>query len=315
MKHFNSRGDVDSMEDLLAKMDEAKAHPNQWQQAGKGKAIGLLFFNPSLRTRMSTERAAGLLGLQVITLNVHADSWNLEFEDGTIMDGHKAEHIKDAAQVMGHYVDLLAIRSFPTLTDRPWDYSEAVLQAFQEYAGVPILNLESATLHPLQSLTDIYTIERHKTKAKPKVALTWAPHTKALPQSVANSFLQWASMEDYELVLTHPKGYELQEEFEKLAAFEANQAQALAGADFVYAKNWSAFEPYGDTSTAHKEWIVDGAKMEQSNAAHFMHCMPIRRNVVATDAVIDSAQSLMIEQAQNRLYAAQAVLKTLLEHG
>ncbi|MEM7659072.1 MAG: N-acetylornithine carbamoyltransferase, partial [Bacteroidota bacterium] len=278
----------------------------------KGKTLGLIFFNSSLRTRMSTQRAAQNLGMDCIVMNVAQDSWQLEFADGAVMDGGKAEHIREAAAVMGQYCEILGIRAFAGLKDRAADYAEQVMTAFQQYAGVPIVSLESATRHPLQSLADLITIRSHQTVARPKVVLTWAPHPRALPQAVGNSFAEWMRHAEVDLVITHPKGYELAEEFVGDTPVIYDPHQAYEGADFVYAKNWSSYSDYGQIFGQDQRWQVDAEKMSLTNEAKFMHCLPVRRNVVVADAVIDSPQSLVIEQAGNRVVSAQAVLASLL---
>ena len=313
MKHFTSIQDVENLEEWLQDARELKSYPHMLSSFGKGKTLGMIFFNPSLRTRMSTQRAAHLLGLSTIVMNVGQDSWKLEFEDGAVMDGDTAEHIKDAAAVMGQYCDIIGIRAFAGLQDREADYEEPVLEAFKRYAKVPIISLESATLHPCQSLADLITIDTHKRKAHPKVVLTWVPHPKALPQAVANSFLEWMSQADVECVLTHPEGYELSETFVQDTPVVYDQGEAFLDADFIYAKNWSSYKTYGKVLPTANNWTVTPEKMGITNHAQFMHCLPVRRNVVVADAVIDSPASLILPQAANRVVAAQVVMQKLLE--
>jgi len=290
-----------------------KKQPFAESQLGKNKTLGLLFFNSSLRTRLSTQKAAQNLGMNVIVMNVSQDGWALEMEDGTVMNGDKVEHVKEAAAVIGQYCDIIGIRSFASLTDRDKDYQEEVVHKFVQYAGVPILSLESATRHPLQSLADLVTIEELKTKDKPKVILTWAPHPKALPQAVPNSFAEWMNRsEDIDFVITHPEGYELAEEFVGNARVTYNQREAFEGADFIYAKNWSSYRDYGQILSKDLDWTVNAEKMGLTDNAKFMHCLPVRRNMIVTDEVIDSPNSVVIQEAGNRVCAAQAVLKHML---
>ena len=309
MKNFTSVSDISSVENLVDEAINLKKHP-QNHALGKGKTLGLLFFNPSLRTRLSSQKAAYNLGMNVITLNVNDDGWKIEFEDGAVMDQGSQEHIKDAVKVISQYCDILGVRTFASLSNRKEDYQEKVLSAFLANASVPVISLESATLHPLQSLADLITIKEQGI-LRPKVAITWAPHPRPLPQAVVNSFLEWITKIDAEVVLTHPKGYELHDKFTHGININYHQEESLTGADFVYAKNWSAYEPYGQKITEDPSWTVTRDKMSLTNNGRFMHCLPIRRNVIATDEVIDN--SLVIRQAENRIYAAQIVLKTLLE--
>ena len=311
MKHFLSVKDVPDLPALVAKAAQMKANPFAYEALGRRKTLGLLFFNPSLRTRISTVKAAQNLGMETIVMNVTQDSWQLETEEGAIMEGGKAEHVKEAAAVIGSYCDVLAVRSFPGLKDSQEDYQEKILNAFVQHANRPVVNMESATLHPLQSLTDVLTIEEHRRIAKPKVVLTWAPHVKPLPQAVSNSFAEWVSQTDYELMIAAPKGYELSTQFTGNAVVTDDQSVALAGADFIYAKNWSSYHDYGQVGQ-YPDWIIDQAKMDLTNEAYFMHCLPVRRNVVVTDEVMDSERAIHIQQAANRTWAAQAVLHTLL---
>jgi N-succinyl-L-ornithine transcarbamylase len=289
-----------------------KKSPYSDKHIGKNKTLGLLFFNSSLRTRLSTQKAAQNLGMDVMVMNVGADSWQLEMKEGVIMNGDKAEHIMEAAAVIGQYCDIVGVRSFPGLKDREEDYSETILNQFLKYTGKPIISLESATRHPLQSLTDLITIEEYKKVKKPKVVLTWAPHIKALPHCVSNSFAEWMSHANVDFTITQPEGYELNEEFTQGVNIEYNQEKAFEGADFIYAKNWSSYQDYGKILEVKKDWQITQAKMNLTNQAKFMHCLPVRRNVVVEDAVLNSDQSIVVQQAGNRLWAAQVVLKQML---
>lgn len=314
MKQFLSINDVPDPQGLVKEALALKQAPYAHSELGKRKTIALLFFNPSLRTRLSTQKAAQQLGMEVLVLNVGKDSWQIAFENGEVMNGNSQEHIKEAAAVISQYCDIIGIRTFPSLTDRTRDYEEYVLQKFVAHANVPIISLESATRHPLQSLADWVTIEEHRKIARPKVVLTWAPHPKVLPQAVPNSFIEWMQQAPVDLVVTHPKGYELSEGFMQGMTPEYNQAAAFKDADFIYAKNWSAYNDYGQCPPTQNNWIVNKEKMALTNEAYFMHCLPVRRNVVVSDAVIDSPQSIVIEQSNNRTFAAQAVLKNILEN-
>lgn len=313
MKNFTSIHDAPNIEQLVQQAFDFKKNPLSQSDFGKGKTLGMVFFNPSLRTRMSTQKAAQNLGMNIISLNVN-DGWQLEFEDEVIMNGNKAEHIKEAAAVMSQFVDILAVRSFPTLVDREKDYQDFILQKFIQHASVPILSLESAILHPLQSLTDFLTIKENQKSERPKVVLTWAPHPKALPQVVANSFCEWMDYADVDLTITHPKGYELSPDFSKNATIEYDQNNAFEDADFIYAKNWSSFNDYGKIFSQDENWKISSEKMALTNNGKFMHCLPVRRNVVVDDSVLDSPNSLVIEQANNRTFAAQTVLFDLLKN-
>lgn len=312
MKQFLSVHDVPDIPVLVNEALAQKKNPFADKQLGKNKTIGLLFFNSSLRTRLSTQKAAQNLGMEVIVMNVTQDSWGLEMEEGVIMNGDKAEHVKEAAAVIGKYCDIIGVRSFPGLVDREKDNKEEVINQFVRYAGVPVVSLESSLRHPLQSLTDLITIEEYKTKAQPKVVLTWAPHVKALPQAVPNSFAEWMNKADVDFVIAHPEGYALDKQFVGNAKVTQNQKEAFEGADFIYAKNWSSYEHYGQILSKDPAWTVDAAKMQLTNNAKFMHCLPVRRNVVVMDEVLDSPNSIVIEQAGNRVWAAQAVLRRML---
>jgi len=312
MRNFISLKDVENVQELVQEGLRQKKTPFADQELGKNKTIGLLFFNPSLRTRLSTQKAAQNLGMNVMIMNVGQDSWQLEMEDGVVMNGDKAEHVKEAAAVIGSYCDIIAVRAFAGLQDRDLDYREVVMEKFRQYAGVPIVNLESATRHPCQSLADLITIEEFKKVERPKVVLTWLPHFKALPQAVANSFCEWVNQTDYEFVITHPEGYELAPEFVGNAQVIHDQNEALKGADFVYGKNWSSYEQYGQVLTQDPSWMITKEKMDLTNEGLFMHCLPVRRNLKVTDEVLDH-HSVVIQEAANREWSAQAVLKKILQ--
>mgnify|MGYP002653337378 CR=1 FL=1 len=315
MQHFTSVHDVTNPLGLVQKALSIKKNPFALKALGANKTLGLLFFNSSLRTRMSSQKAAANLGMDVIVMNVTQDSWQIEMEDGVVMDGGTAEHIREAAAVMGQYCDILGVRSFPSLTDREADYNERIINAFKHHSGTPIVSLESATLHPLQSLADLITIAEYKKADKPKVVLTWAPHIKALPQAVSNSFAQWVNKTDYDFTIVQPEGFELKEEFTKGANIAYDQKEAFNGADFIYVKNWSSYNDYGKVGTA-KDWLINQEKLAVTNQAKVMHCLPVRRNVVIADDVLDSQSSIVIPQAGNRVYSAQVVFQTVLEtHG
>jgi N-succinyl-L-ornithine transcarbamylase len=313
MRNYLSVHDVHDLDALVQRALYYKNNPMASVQMGYGKTLGLLFFNASLRTRLSTQKAAQNLGMQVMVMNVKEDSWALEMADAVIMDGDKVEHVKEAAAVIGQYCDIIGIRSFASLTDKQKDMEEEVISQFIKHSGVPVLSLESALRHPLQSLADVVTIEEYKTRKRPKVVLTWAPHPKALPQAVPNSFAEWMNVADVDFVITHPEGYELDPQFSGKAPIIYNQDEAFAGADFIYAKNWSSFTHYGQVLSKDTNWTVTQAKMQLTNQARFMHCLPVRRNMIVEDAVLDSASSIVIQQAGNRVFAAQAVLHQLLE--
>lgn len=313
MKNYFSIKDIDSVPHWVQEGLALKKDPLKYKYLGNQKTIVMLFFNPSLRTRLSTQKAALNLGMQVMVMNFTGEGWSLEYGDGTIMDQGNSEHVKEAAQVVSQYCDVLAIRAFAKLEDRAKDYDEHVLKSFMKYATVPIVNMESATAHPLQALADAITIEEFSTIKKPKIVLSWAPHPKPLPQAVANSFATMMQRIDAEFVITHPEGFELASTITNQVPIEYNQTEALKEADFVYTKNWSAYQDYGATST-NVDWQITADKMQVTNNAKFMHCLPVRRNVVVQDAVLDSADSIVIEQANNRTYAAQLVLKKILEN-
>ena len=323
MRNFISAKDVTDINGLVKKALAYKADPFSDKTIGLNKRIGLIFLNPSMRTRLSTQVAAQNLGMDPIVFNVDKDGWALEFEEEAIMSGNSVEHIKDAAPIMGKYFDILCIRTFPSLKNRDDDYSELFINQFVKYAGIPIISLESATLHPLQSLTDILTIieslkssgmAQTATARKPKIVLTWAPHIKALPQCVANSFSEWINAwggADY--VVTHPEDYDLDEKFIRGAIIEYNQDKALEGADFVYVKNWSTYRDYGKIYCNDPSWMLTAKKLKHTNLAKVMHCLPVRRNVELSDEVLDSPSSIVTRQAGNRVWAAQAVLAGILK--
>ncbi len=305
------------MDELVSQALEFKKNPLLSNQLGKGKRIGLLFMNPSMRTRLSTQIAAQNLGMEAIVFNASGDGWQLEFEDGAIMNGTTVEHIKDAAPVLGSYFDILGVRTFPTLKNRADDYAEKVINQFVQYSGIPVVSLESATVHPLQSFTDVITITEQlliNKIARPKVVLTWAPHIKALPQCVANSFAEWMNAwGKADFLITHPEGYELNKKFVQNAQVVHNQDEALEGADFVYVKNWSSYQDYGKVIPVQEDWMLNNQKMTKTNNAKVMHCLPVRRNVVISDEVLDGENSIITRQAGNRVWAAQTVLSEILK--
>ncbi len=315
MQNFLSVHDVPDIQGLMEKALKYKAHPLKDQTLGVGKRIGLLFLNPSLRTRLSTQVAAKNLGMEPLVFNVDKEGWALEFEEGAIMSGSTVEHVKDAAPVLGQYFDILCIRTFPSLKNRDDDYSELYIKQFVKHAGVPVVSLESATLHPLQSLTDLITIrENVKAGRKPKIVLTWAPHVKPLPQCVANSFSQWVNAwGGADFVITHPEDYELSEEFTRGATITHDQDAALKDADFVYVKNWSTFNDYGKIYSNDPDWMLTEEKLQLTNNAKVMHCLPVRRNVELSDEILDGPSSLVTQEAGNRVWAAQAVLSEILK--
>ena len=315
MRHFTS---VKQLGDLSKALEEAKyvkENPFADQELGKNKTLLMIFFNSSLRTRLSTQKAAMNLGMNVIVLDVNQGAWKLETERGVIMDSDKPEHLLEAIPVMGSYCDVIGVRAFANLQDRDLDYSETIINQFIQYSGKPVFSMEAATRHPLQTFADLITIEEHKKVEKPKIVLTWAPHPKALPQAVPNSFAEGINMTDYEFVITHPHGYELDPEFVGRARVEYDQRKAFEGADFIYAKNWSAYEGenYGKVLSTDRDWTVDTEKMALTNNAFFMHCLPVRRNMIVTDEVIESPQSIVIPEAANRVVSAQTVLKEILK--
>ncbi|QLH31943.1 MAG: N-acetylornithine carbamoyltransferase [Cyclobacteriaceae bacterium] len=315
MKNFLSVNEVSDLSALVAKALAYKADPFKDSKLGERKRLGMLFLNPSMRTRISTQIAAKNLGMDAIVFNVGQDGWTLEFEDEAIMSGTSVEHVKEAAPVLGKYFDILGVRTFPSLKNKEDDYSELYINQFIKYAGVPVLSLESATLHPLQSLTDLITItETFKEKRKPKIVLTWAPHVKALPQCVANSFSQWiTAWGQANFVITHPEDYELDSKFTNGATITHHQDEALKDADFVYIKNWSTYKDYGKIYCNDPEWMLTNKKLAITNKAKIMHCLPVRRNVELSDEILDGPNSIVTQQAGNRVWAAQAVLAELLK--
>ena len=318
MRTFLNVQDLGDLNAALAEAQEIKRDRYKYQHLGKNKTLMLVFFNNSLRTRLSTQKAAMNLGMNVIVLDVNAGAWKLETERGVIMDGDKSEHLLEAIPVMGCYCDIIGVRSFAGLTDRDYDYAETVIQQFIQYSGRPVFAMESATVHPLQAFADLITIEEHKTMARPKVVLTWAPHCRSLPQAVPNSFAQWMLAADTELVITHPYGYELDPQFIGDARVEYNQMKALEGAHFVYAKNWSCPgvtnpSDYGKIISKDMSWTIDAAHMAVTDKGKFMHCLPVRRGLIVSDDVIESADSLVIPEAANREISAQVVIKRILE--
>lgn len=315
MKKFTTVHDIGSWRDAVKEALEVKSDRFAWQHLGRNRTLLMIFFNSSLRTRLSTQKAAMNLGMNVIVLDVNQGAWKLETERGVIMDGDKAEHLLEAIPVMGCYCDIIGVRSFAGLTDRDADYQERVIDQFIRYSGRPVFSMEAATRHPLQSFADLITIEEFKTKERPKVVLTWAPHPKALPQAVANSFCEWMNQTDYDFVVTHPHGYELAPSFIGDARVEYDQRKAFEGADFIYAKNWSAYvgDNYGKVLSTDRSWTVDTEKMSLTDNARFMHCLPVRRGMIVTDEVIESPRSIVIPEAANREISAQTVLKRMLE--
>ena len=318
MHSFINVEDIGDLGQALAEAREIKAERFKYQHLGKNKTLLMIFFNNSLRTRLSTQKAAMNLGMNVIVLDVNAGAWKLETERGVIMDGDKSEHLLEAIPVMGCYCDMIGVRSFAGLTDREYDYAETVLHQFIKYSGKPVFAMETATVHPLQAFADLITIEEHKPKARPKVVLTWAPHCRALPQAVPNSFAQWMNAADVDFVITHPEGYELDPKFAGGARVEYDQMKALEGADFVYAKNWSCpgvTRPadYGKIICRDMSWTIDAAHMAVTNQGRFMHCLPVRRGLIVTDDVIESPSSLVIPEAANREISASVVIKRMLQ--
>jgi len=293
---------------------EIKKNPYGYQHLGKNKTMVLIFFDSSLRTRLSTQKAAMNLGMNTMVLNVSQDGWSLETELGVVMDGDKPEHLREAIPVIGSYCDVIGVRAFARFESKEDDYQEKILKQFIDFAGVPIVSMEAATRHPLQSFADLITIEEFKQKPRPKVVLSWAPHPRALPQAVPNSFVEWMRQTDYELVVTHPEGYELAPEFMGEVKVEYNQDIAFEGADFIYAKNWSAYGQYGKILSKDRDWTVTMEKMRLTNNAKFMHCLPVRRNMIVSDEVLDSDLSIVVKEAENRVYSAQTVLKMILEN-
>ncbi|MCQ2173077.1 MAG: N-acetylornithine carbamoyltransferase [Bacteroidales bacterium] len=318
MKTFFNVQDIGDLKKALEEAKQVKENRFAWKKLGENKTIMLVFFNNSLRTRLSSQKAAQNLGMNTIVLNIGQESWKLETELGVVMDGDKSEHLREAIPVMASYCDIIGVRSFAGLTDREFDYAETILNQFIKYSGKPVISLESATVHPCQAFADLITIEEYKKTARPKVVLTWAPHPKSLPQAVPNSFAEWMNAADVDFVITHPHGYELDPKFAGNARIEYDQMKALEGADFVYAKNWSCPgvtnpEDYGKILSKDMGWTVDAAHMAVTNNAYFMHCLPVRRNMIVSDDVIDAPTSLVIPEAANREISAQVVMKRILE--
>lgn len=314
MRNFTSVHDLSNIKEALRKAAFVKKNPFADKELGKNKTLLMIFFNSSLRTRLSTQKAGINLGMNVIVLDINQGAWKLETERGVIMDGDKPEHILEAIPVMGSYCDLIGVRSFAQFEDKAQDYNETILNQFIEHSGRPVFSMEAATRHPLQSFADLITIEEYKKREKPKVVLTWAPHPRALPQAVPNSFAEWMNATDYQFVITHPEGYELDEKFVGNARVEYDKEKAYEGADFIYAKNWAAYQDpnYGKILSSDRSWTVDSEKMALTNNAYFMHCLPVRRNMIVTDEVIESSRSIVIAEAANRVVSAQTVLKEIL---
>lgn len=318
MKTFFNVEDLGDLNKALAEAHEVKANRFAYQELGKNKTLLMIFFNNSLRTRLSTQKAAMNLGMNVIVLDVNAGAWKLETERGVIMDGDKSEHLLEAIPVMASYCDIIAVRSFAGLKDREFDYAETIVNQFVRYSGRPVVAMETATVHPLQAFADLITIDEHRGQTRPKVVLTWAPHCRALPQAVPNSFAQWMNAADVDLVVTHPEGYELDKQFVGDARVEYDQCKAFEGADFIYAKNWScpgvtSPNDYGKILSKDMSWTVDAEHMSWTNNGYFMHCLPVRRGLIVTDDVIESPRSLVIPEAANREISAEVVLKRVLE--
>lgn len=315
MKQFLTIDDLPDLNQAINQGLELKKDPYKFESIGTHKTLGMLFFNPSLRTRLSTQKAAQHLGVKTMIMNFSNEAWALEFEDGTEMSGLRSEHIREAAAVVSQYCDVVAIRSFASLNDKKKDKQELVLKSFIKYASIPVINMESATAHPLQALADAITLKEFNTKKRPKIVLTWAPHPKALPHAVGNSFSRMVQQLDADFVITQPEGYELNSEITGDVPCVYDQNEALEGADFVYAKNWCSYSQYGKILRTDKEWMLTPEKMKLTQQAKFMHCLPIRRNIVASDGVLNSPNTLVIQQANNRTFAVQVVLKTILENG
>lgn len=315
MKNYLTIDDLPNLDNAVAEALTLKKDPYKYNNIGKNKTLGMLFFNPSLRTRLSTQKAAQQLGIHTMIMNFSNEAWALEFEDGTEMSGLRSEHIKEAAAVVSQYCEIVAIRAFASLTDKESDETEKVMHNFAKYASIPVVNMESATAHPLQALADAITIKEHSTIKRPKIVLTWAPHPKALPHAVANSFTRMVQKLDAEFVIAHPDGYTLDPKITKSTPLYRNQEEAFEGADFVYAKNWCSYTDYGKVLRTDNSWMLTAEKLKNTNHAKFMHCLPVRRNIVVSDDVLDSPNSLVIEQANNRTFSAQVVLKKIIENG
>lgn len=317
MKQFTSVKDVENVTELVKEARALKNNPYADKTLGENKTLGVIFLNPSLRTRLSTQKAAMNLGMNVMVMNIDKEGWALETRDGVVMNGTTVEHIREAARVFGQYCDILAIRSFPGLKNREEDYNEEIFNKFIQFSGVPVVSLESATLHPLQSFADLITIEEHKKVQKPRVVLTWAPHVKPLPQSVPNAFAEWMCQAQkeglIEFIITHPEGYELAEQFTEGATIIHNQDEALKGADFIYPKSWSSYHDYGKILHNGKGWMLNLERLKITNQAKVLHCLPVRRDLELGSDILDSTESLVVEEAGNRVWAAQTVLKRILE--
>lgn len=314
MKVFKSVSDVSNIDEMVAEAIRLKQNPFEFQHLGKNKTLGMVFMNPSLRTRLSTQKAGTNLGMTTMVMNAEKEGWALEMNEGVVMNGTSAENVKDVAAVMSQYCDIIAIRCFAEMNNMEDDYSENVLNQFIKYSKVPVISMEGATLHPLQSFADLMTIKEHwKEPRKPKVVLTWAPHIKSIPQAVANSFCNWMTQADVDFSITHPEGYELSDEFAGGVEVNYDQQEALKDADFVYVKNWSSYNDYGNLLSMDSNWMLTNKKLEITNNAKVMHCLPVRRNLELSDEVLDGPHSIVYKQAENRLYSAQAVLKKMLE--
>ena len=315
MRTYTNVFDLGDLHQALQEALEVKNNPYKWEALGHNKTLLMVFFNNSLRTRLSTQKAGMNLGMHTIVLDVNAGAWKLETERGVIMDGDKSEHLLEAIPVMAQYADIIGVRSFARFESKDFDYQETILNQFIKYSGKPVFSMESATVHPLQAFADLITIEQYKETKRPKVVLTWAPHPKSLPQAVPNSFADFMNEADVDFVITHPKGYELDPQFVRGAKVEYDQRKAFEGADFIYAKNWSAYadEHYGQILSKDMSWTVDAEHMSWTNNAYFMHCLPVRRNMIVTDDVIESPRSIVIPEAANRVVSAQTVIKRMLE--
>ncbi|MGI6074623.1 MAG: acetylornithine carbamoyltransferase [Fermentimonas sp.] len=316
MRHFTCVNDIGDIEQALENAKQVRNRPFADQELGKNKTLMLIFFNSSLRTRLSTQKAGMNLGMNVIVLDINQGAWKLETERGVIMDGDKSEHLLEAIPVIGSYCDIIGVRSFAQFKSKEEDYNEVILNQFIKYSGRSVFSMEAATRHPLQSFADLITIEEYKKVERPKVVMTWAPHPKALPQAVPNSFAEWMNSTDYEFVITHPEGYELDEKFVGNAKVEYDWRKAYEGADFIYAKNWSAYRDpnYGKVISTDMSWTVDKEKMALTNNAYFMHCLPVRRNMIVSDDVIENEKSLVIPEAANRVVSAQVVIREMLKN-
>ena len=315
MKNFYNLDDLEDINQSISEILDIKNNTHKNEKIFNNKIIGLIFFNSSLRTRMSTFKASKNLGLETFFINISNNIWSLEFENGTIMNSSKVEHIKDAARVISQYCDIIGVRSFPSLENKEKDLQDHIIRSFIKYSNIPVFNMESSIAHPLQALTDLVTIKENSNLSEPKILLTWAPHIKPLPHAVPNSFIRAMRKMNFDISISNPKGFNLDSDILEGLKINNNQLDAFKGVDFVYAKNWSSFKNYGEVNDNNYDWIVDENKMNETNNAKFMHCLPIRRNLVASDNVIDSQQSLVLEQSKNRIYTAQYIIKTLLKNG